>query len=336
VGISWDADGYTVSGEPEVRFGPGRVVELVEHVRGLGPLVAVVDSTNGTVDASLMAAGVAVVRADPADLPPRPAFGSVPARVLADLAADSGPVTALTIATGTIAGRGTESQAAIAACGPTERRLAATGRFAASAPFAAGDPGHRDIAITFDDGPDPRYTGGILDVLADRAVPATFFCVGLNVAGHPDLVARVVADGHEVGNHTWSHAYLPELTGDEVARQIDATNAALTAVTGRVPVLMRPPYGARTPDALDRIAAAGMTTVVWDVDPGDWARPGPQKIIDNTVAQVAAGSIILLHDGGGDRAATVAALPGLVDGLRSRGYRFVPLPQLLGSAYPVT
>jgi peptidoglycan/xylan/chitin deacetylase (PgdA/CDA1 family) len=331
VGISWDADGYTVSGDAEVRFGPGRVVELVEHVRRLGAVVAVVDSTNGTVDASLMAAGVAVVRADPADLPPRPAFGSVPARVLADLALDGGPVTVLTIATGTIAGRGEESQTAIAACGPTERRLASAGRFAAT-----GDPGRQDIAVTFDDGPDPRFTGDILDVLRDLAVPATFFCVGLNVAGHPGLVERAVGDGHEVGNHTWSHAYLPELTGDEVRRQIDATNTALTAVTGRIPVLMRPPYGARTPDTLDRIADAAMTTVVWDVDPGDWARPGPQTITDRTLAQVKPGSIILLHDGGGDRAGTVAALPGLVGGLRALGYRFVPLPVLLGSAYPVT
>lgn len=331
IGIGWDRFGYVVDfGSGSVRFGAGRIVELVAHVRELGG-TAVVDSTNGTVDASLMAEGVAVVRADPRDLPPRPAFGSVDARALVDLASGGGPVTPLTIATGTIAGRSAETQAAIESCGPVEHRLAADGRFA-----AAGSPRRRDIAITFDDGPDPRYTGAVLDVLRDFRVPGTFFCVGLNVAGHPGLVDRATAEGHEVGNHTWSHAYLPELSRDEVLRQVDATNAALAAVTGRPPVLMRPPYGARTPDALTWIATLGMTTVVWDVDPGDWARPAPDVLRAAAFAQVGPGSIILLHDGGGDRSNTVAALPELLAGMVERGYRFVPLTELVRSAYPVT
>jgi peptidoglycan/xylan/chitin deacetylase (PgdA/CDA1 family) len=158
----------------------------------------------------------------------------------------------------------------------------------------------------------------------------------LNLAGPPGLVERAVAEGHGVGNHTWSHAYLPELTRDELLRQVDATNAALTRVTGRPPELLRPPYGARTPEVLTWIAECGMSTVVWDVDPADWARPAPQVLRDAAFAQVGPGSIILLHDGGGDRSSTVAALPDLLAGLVDRGYRFVPLTDLLRSAYPVT
>ena len=152
----------------------------------------------------------------------------------------------------------------------------------------------------------------------------------MNAGGYPELVARAVAEGHRIGNHTWSHAYLPELTRDEVRRQVDATGAALATAAGEAPALVRPPYGARTGDALDWLAEAGLTTVLWDVDAADWSSPGVDRITAGTLAQARPGAIVLLHDGGGDRSQTVAALPAVIAGLRADGYRLVPLAEVAG------
>jgi peptidoglycan-N-acetylglucosamine deacetylase len=334
-GIGWSAEGFECvvvdeGGTPvgrRTRFPAGGLPDLLgflldARARSGGHLDVVIDSTNGLLDASLMAAGLDLYRVDPPALPARPAFGSVDAGVLATVPA--GTRTRLTIRTGTIAGRAAETAAAIAGAADVERELAAAGRFAAH-----GGRDRPEVALTFDDGPDPRFTGAILDILRDHAVPATFFCVGMNATAHPGLVERAVAAGHTVGNHTWSHPYLPELTRDEVLRQVDRTNAVLERVTGRVPVLVRPPYGARTAETVRWFAERAMTTVIWDVDPGDWARPGRDAIVAAVGAATRPGSVLLMHDGGGDRSQTVAALPAVLAGLLDRGYRPVPVNRLL-------
>jgi peptidoglycan-N-acetylglucosamine deacetylase len=329
VGIGWDADGFecAIAGDDRTRFAGGDLAGLVAfleaaHVRAGGELITVIDSTNGLLDSSLMAAGLDVYRVDAATLPDRPAFGSVDAAVLATV--DRAALTRLAIPTGTIAGRADETAAGIAASAEVERRLAGAGRFAVH-----GARDRSQVALTFDDGPDPRFTGAILDLLRDHGVVASFFCTGMNAAAHPDLVARIAAEGHPIGNHTWSHPYLPELGRDEVLRQVDTTNAALARVTGQVPVLARPPYGARTPDVLQWLAGQGLTTVLWDVDPCDWASPGRDAIADGVAAGVRPGSVVLMHDGGGDRWQTVAALPAVLAGLLGQGYELVPVARML-------
>jgi peptidoglycan/xylan/chitin deacetylase (PgdA/CDA1 family) len=329
VGIGWDADGFecVIAGGDRTRFAGGDLTGLVAFLRAAragagGDLVAVIDSTNGLLDPSLLAAGLDMYRVDAAALPDRPAFGSVDAGILATV--DPAALTRLAVPTGTIAGRSDETAAGNAASAGVERRLAGEGRFTAH-----GARDRSEVALTFDDGPDPRFTGAILDLLRDHGVVATFFCTGMNAAAHPDLVARMAAEGHTVGNHTWSHPYLPELARDEVLRQVEATNDAVARVTGGAPVLARPPYGARTADVLEWLAGQGMTTVLWDVDPDDWASPGTAAIVDAVATRTRPGSVVLMHDGGGDRWQTVAALPAVLAGLLDRGYALVPVARML-------
>lgn len=186
----------------------------------------------------------------------------------------------------------------------------------ADPPERAGERG--TVYLTFDDGPDPRWTPQVLDVLRRHGVRAVFFEVGQNVAAYPDLVARVRAEGHLVGNHTWSHAKLTDLRGRAIGDQLDRTDDALG---GRVRCV-RPPYGATDPRVAHVIGARGQRTVLWDVDPQDWARPGTDRIVRRVLASVHDGAVVLMHDGGGDRSQTVAALEQVLTRLEERGYGF--------------
>ena len=162
------------------------------------------------------------------------------------------------------------------------------------------------MRLTFDDGPD-RLTGDLLDALAEHGRRATFFLVGCQVAARAELVRRIVADGHAVGNHSWDHPSLPSLTEPEIVGQLRRTSDAIEAVCGLRPAIFRPPYGAR--DArVDRAAAAlGMQTLLWDVDPADWSSPGVEPIAA-AIREAADGEVVLLHDGRGDRRQTLAAV----------------------------
>lgn len=336
-GVGWRDNGFDVvalddlgtEAVPVRRFGGREVAGLVALLReyagraddGLG---VVVESTNGVLDGHLLAAGLPVYRPHPRSLPARTAFGSVPARELAETArADPAALFPITIRSGALVGRAAESAADAAACVEAERGLVRTGRF-----VMRGPDGGRDVALTFDDGPDPEFTPQIIRILAEYDVPASFFCVGLNVDAYPRLVERAAAAGHFVGNHTWSHPYLPDLSRDEVLRQVDATGAALARVLDAPPTLVRPPYGARTPDVLAWLAGHGLTTVVWDVDAGDWAEPGVDAVVDGATGTATAGSIVLMHDAGGDRSQTVAALPRILRRLLDRGHRLVRVDRL--------
>jgi peptidoglycan/xylan/chitin deacetylase (PgdA/CDA1 family) len=179
------------------------------------------------------------------------------------------------------------------------------------------------IALTIDDGPSPMYTPQVLRLLEKYQVTATFSMVGLEVAAHPAIVREVAAAGHTIANHTWSHLNLAYLPPAVIADQMDRAAEAIHQVTGRAPTLFRAPYGAWSPTVLQYCAQARMTPLDWSVDPRDWSRPGVTAIVGNIMRNTKTGSIILEHDGGGNRTQTVAALKIVLPRLIDAGYHFV-------------
>jgi cellulose synthase/poly-beta-1,6-N-acetylglucosamine synthase-like glycosyltransferase/peptidoglycan/xylan/chitin deacetylase (PgdA/CDA1 family) len=197
-------------------------------------------------------------------------------------------------------------------------------------------PGRR-VALTFDDGPDPTWTPRVADVLRRRHVRGTFFVVGSEAARHPGIVRRLEADGNEIGNHTFTHAALTAGPEWRARLQLDLTEATLVGITGHYSRFMRPPYSA-TPGAvssqqehrLARLAGRRYYVALADFDGRDWERPGVASIVRHASPPGATGGIVLLHDGGGNRAQTVAAVDRLITVLRARGFRFVTLSELSG------
>ena len=201
----------------------------------------------------------------------------------------------------------------------------------------------KQLALTFDDGPDATWTPRILDVLKRYHVPATFFVIGENALTERSLLLREVAEGHEVGSHTYTHPNLATVSQGQVRFELNTTQRLFQAFTGRTLKLFRAPYfGDAEPSTADEIGPVldaqrrGYISVGLHVDPGDWKRPGVQQIVDTTIDQVESATpeksynIVLLHDAGGDRAQTLAALPQIIEQLRARGYSFVPVSQLAG------
>jgi len=188
-----------------------------------------------------------------------------------------------------------------------------------------------DAALTFDDGPSPD-TARILDILRAKEVRATFFLCGASVERYPELVKRIVAEGHALGNHTYSHPYLHLMSRDEIAYEIDRTQDAIEKVTGIRPAYFRPPHGVRWFPLWDILRERGMTMVLWNSYPQEGASPA-EEITARALARLRPGAVILLHDGKDNlpegrnlRPATVEALPRIIDGVRRAGYRFAPLP----------
>ena len=178
------------------------------------------------------------------------------------------------------------------------------------------------VALTFDDGPS-SYTEGFLDLLGNKHVKATFFEIGQEVPGRAQVMGRILRDGSEIANHTTHHGLYPGYW------DLAATNALIRNATHFQPCLFRPPAGAVNSAVVAAAARAGMKTVLWDVDPGDWAKPGGGAIHSRVVGAVRPGSIVVMHDGGGNRSGTLAALPSIIDTLRGRGYRFATVTELL-------
>ncbi len=193
-------------------------------------------------------------------------------------------------------------------------------------------PGARGkVALTFDDGPNGAYTDAILATLDRRGVDATFFVVGTQAARNGASLVRMRDAGHAIANHSWSHPQLTSLDDGGVRREFTDTSDAIERATGSRPDIFRPPYGARN-DRVDRIAAElGMRDVLWDVDTVDWSRPGTAAIVDTAVGDARDGSVILLHDGGGDRQQTVDALERIITGLEGRGFELVTVPELVAA-----
>jgi peptidoglycan/xylan/chitin deacetylase (PgdA/CDA1 family) len=184
------------------------------------------------------------------------------------------------------------------------------------------DDGPKGIALTIDDGPNPVYTPQVLRLLEKYRVTATFSMIGIEVESYPGVARDVAAAGHIIANHTWTHPDLALLGPAAIDDQLNRATGAIHKVTGRVPTLFRAPYGAWSPAVLRRCAQTGMTPLDWSVDPRDWSRPGVSSIVGNIMANTRTGSIILEHDGGGNRSQTVAALKIVLPRLLAAGYHF--------------
>ena len=197
---------------------------------------------------------------------------------------------------------------------PWEVRLAATGR--------------REIALTFDDGPAPD-TPRFLDLLEREHAPATFFMIGRQVPGNGALIKRMLRDGDMVGNHSLTHANLAG-GGLQAAFELDRTQANIRDASGFTPCLFRPPYGAVSGVLVGEAGERGLVTTLWNDDTRDWARPGVAAIHATALGEATPGGIVIMHDGGGDRSETLAALPAIIHDLRARGYTLVTVTQLLG------
>ncbi len=213
-------------------------------------------------------------------------------------------------------------------------RVVVTGCRRHGASQVSRGPSVKQIALTYDDGPS-TYTAGFVRELDKLGVPATFFIVGQQVSARASLARQMLRNGSMIANHSWNHADLGG-GGAGASSQLRDTNAAIRRATGFTPCLFRPPYGSTGSDLVRRVRAQGMTSVLWSVDPNDWRTPGTGAIVSRVLAQTGSGAIILLHDGGGPRSQTLAALPQIVRSLKRRGYRFVTLTDLLGYSERVT
>jgi peptidoglycan-N-acetylglucosamine deacetylase len=191
----------------------------------------------------------------------------------------------------------------------------------------------REIALTFDDAPDANFTPKILDILKKNGVKATFFVVGWRVEAYPDIVKRIVAEGHILGNHSYNHANLPKLKDDAFHEQIIKTDRLIEKFTGFTPNIVRPPYGNVTERQVQWLVTQKKIIVNWNVDSLDWKGLKAEQVATNVLTHVHAGSIILQHSGtgtGGDLSGTVNALPKIIDELKNEGFKLVTIPKLLG------
>jgi len=183
------------------------------------------------------------------------------------------------------------------------------------------------VALSFDDGPS-IYTKRYLKILAREKIRAAFFLVGQQASNSPYLVQQELKQGHMIGNHSWNHPMLTYRT-TRVSQQLLDTQDTIQKISGFKPCLMRPPYGAWNQSVQTESARRGLEIVLWDVDSRDWSKPGTAHIVRNVVSGVKNGSIVLMHDGGGDRSQGLVALPQIIHILRQRGFRFIRLDQLL-------
>ena len=225
--------------------------------------------------------------------------------------------------------------------GPATRALALP---LAGKAKAATDPGTKNncqlvhvdgpyIALTFDDGPSEKLTPRLLDLLGQHHIHATFFVIGENVAQHPEILQRAVREGHEIGNHSWSHPNLAKMSDDAVRSQIKRTEEAITGAIGLRPVLLRPPYGSITPRQKHLIHDdLGYEIILWDVDPLDWKEPGPNIVSSRILKETHPGSIVLSHD---IHAQTIQAMPATLTELEAKGFKFVTVSELLKLQTPV-
>jgi peptidoglycan-N-acetylglucosamine deacetylase len=186
------------------------------------------------------------------------------------------------------------------------------------------------IAMTFDDGPSATLTPKLLDLLAAHRIKATFFVIGENVAEHPDIVARAAREGHEIGNHSWSHPNLGKMSDESVRRQLRQTDDAIKNASGKRPTVMRPPYGSITARQKRWIHDEfGYDIILWDVDPFDWKRPGPAVVRARILNETQPGSIVLSHD---IHPGTIEAMPSTFDELEAKGFKFVTVSELIRMA----
>jgi len=179
------------------------------------------------------------------------------------------------------------------------------------------------VALTFDDGPDPVRTPALLDVLAEQNAPATFFVLGDAAEMHPGVVARIAREGHELGNHTYCHRYLPLARSRSVERELAATDRAVATAAGVVPKVARPPWGGRRPGTVRAFARLAKRLVTWDVNSDDWKGAPADALVKRVLERTRPGSIILMHEARENGEVTIEAVRRLIPELRARGYELV-------------
>jgi peptidoglycan/xylan/chitin deacetylase (PgdA/CDA1 family) len=192
-----------------------------------------------------------------------------------------------------------------------------------------GDRDHRRIALTFDDGPHPVHTAPLLDALAELGAPATFFVVGKDVDANPALVARMVRDGHELGNHTYRHRYLPLARSRSVEHELRATDLACRRAAGVIPEVARPPWGGRSPRNVRVFQRLAKRLVLWDVNSFDWKGKPVDHVVARVLDRARGGSIILMHEARDGGESTIAAVRRLVPALRARGFELVTVSRAI-------
>jgi peptidoglycan-N-acetylglucosamine deacetylase len=198
--------------------------------------------------------------------------------------------------------------------------------------FLRGPTDEKKVALTFDDGPDTRFTPGVLDALNRYGVKGTFFVMGARAEALPDLTERIHREGHVLANHGYWHPLLPELTVAGVLYEVRRTEEVLQNIVGITPALFRPPYGEITEEQILAIGEQNYAVIGWTVDSVDWAEPGTDQIVETVLDNVVPGAIILMHDGGDwtqDLSGTVEALDVIIPRLLAEGYEFVTVPELL-------
>ena len=215
--------------------------------------------------------------------------------------------------------------------GPRDQELVSIGAKGVSIHRAGGR--RKEVALTFDDGPG-KDTPSILSILKQNDVPATFFVVGQEVQANPGMVAQEIAQGHQIGIHTWDHADMTKLPAAKQQQEIVDTQNAIINDSGVASRLFRAPYGAVSPSVIAAAEKNKLLSVLWEGDTNDWQRPDANTIVQRVLSQVSPGTIILMHDGGGDRANTVAALPTIIKELKKQGYGFATVGDLVVSDPP--
>jgi len=195
----------------------------------------------------------------------------------------------------------------------------------------AQSPEARSLYLTFDDGPDPQWTPHVLDILAEAAVPATFFLIGRLAVRYPTLVRRMAAEGHDVGNHTWSHRHPWAVLSSAARREVHDGAAAIAGIVGRAPKFFRPPHGRLRRCMIEEADRGGQALMLWNRSAVDWGPLGSARGITRRLSAARADDIILMHDGGGGinrPAELVKALPAFLSSLNRRGL----VPNLLREA----
>lgn len=198
--------------------------------------------------------------------------------------------------------------------------------------YYAGPEQGKQVALTFDDGPDNHFTIQILDILKKNKVKATFFIVGEKAKAHPEVVKRIVNEGHVIGNHSWDHSNFTKISTEEVKQEISKTQDELNSIVGFRPTLFRPPYGALNSSEIMTITSMGLSIIDWSVDTRDWAGTSTQQIMRYVKKELKPGGIILQHCAIGKKenlSNTVNALEQMIPLLKNEGYTFVTVPTLL-------
>jgi peptidoglycan/xylan/chitin deacetylase (PgdA/CDA1 family) len=190
-------------------------------------------------------------------------------------------------------------------------------------PGSAYPPGAKVAALTFDDGPSVPYTSEVLNVLTQYRAPATFEIIGRQGAANPTLLQAEASDGMTLTNHTWDHVDLTRVPPSGWSAEVDQTTQLITSVTGQPVKCLRPPYGATNTGVVNQLAARQLGELMWDIDPSDYLRPPASVLAQRVLSALHPGAIVILHDGGGDRSQTVAALPAIIQGIRAAGYQLV-------------